>query len=68
MFETKASWRGTRRCCWMREIISMEIEKGVTIKLSDGTTIIGAKQICHTSNLEQKTVYPLKENQIKTFL
>ena len=30
----------------MKEIISMEIEKGVTIKLSDGTKIIGAKRIC----------------------
>ena len=52
----------------MREIISMEIEKGVTIKRSDGTVIIGAKQICPTSNSEQKIVNFLEETKIKTFL
>jgi len=68
MFETKASRRGTRRCDWMREIISMEIEKGVTIKLSDGTVIIGAKQIYSASDLEQKIVDFSEGTKIKTFL
>jgi len=52
----------------MREIISMEIEKGVTIKLSDGTVIIGAKQIYSASDLEQKIVDFSEGTKIKTFL
>ncbi|MGG4288312.1 hypothetical protein ABEW81_11000 [Priestia megaterium] len=38
----------------MREIISTEIEKGVTIQLADGTKIIGAKRICPVSKCNTK--------------
>jgi len=39
---------------WMKEIISTEIEKGVIIKLSDGTIIKGAKRNQSTNESEIK--------------
>ena len=43
----------------MKEIISMEIEQGVTIKLSDGTTIIGGmpKDASCTSEEQEPTIH-----------
>ncbi|WP_208756693.1 hypothetical protein [Priestia megaterium] len=38
----------------MREIISTEIEKGVIIKLSDGTIIKGAKRNCPVNKCKDK--------------
>ena len=48
----------------MKEILSMEIEKGVTIKLSDEIIIKGIKPVSSIEKTEEEIPKTLQENNI----
>lgn len=66
--QTKALRYGTREMFWMKEILSMEIENGVTIKLSDGTIIKGIKPVSSIEKTEEEIPKTLQENSVTAFL
>ena len=57
-----------KECIWMKEIISTEIEKGITIKLSDGTIIKGAKRICRIGKCNAICLGLCKKDSVAVFL
>lgn len=52
----------------MKEIHSMEIEKGVKIKLSDGTIIKGIKPVSFIEKTEEEIPKTLQEDSVTALI